>query len=627
MWGLLPALTHKRSAESAGSPAEDSSAALTTTSPLPAVGDEQAGHRGFQRRLLSAGVAIMVVTVSVGAVSASVPERRTPIQYASTPSPLPGGGAPSAIDGDGNGWRSSLVPDADQAANGAPVVAGSSDVGTLALTSGDRSIPADALAAYQAAARRLAAEEPQCHLGWQLLAAIGRIESNHGRDVTGQIIQAGFIHHAILGPVLNGTDGNALIRDTDHGVLDGNKQFDRAVGPMQFIPSTWRIFGRDGNGDGRADPNNISDGALATATYLCAGGRDLQQGAALRAAILGYNHSTDYLRAVVAWVAVYSGKAPKVDLSPLASDDETGVIPAFDDSGLDGSDLPDEPPIDMGPGDTSDPSTAPTPSPTPSSTRAATPTPTPSSGRTPTPTPSPTGTPTPTPTPSPTPTSSCPPGVALATPQSISAHAIDLTNNHLADVLRLDVAVHAATAGQYTATTVLTDSAGLPLLTAQQPVTLTSGTSTLALNLSGQVIGDAGADGPYVVSSITVTPQGAKPSCAASLLATPWKTQPMSASTFEGYVVTVDQLTQRVTEFGQSQDLGAAATQTLTADAAAAKQATSDAALLAALKRFKQDLEAAAQNKHVTALALARLESLVARLDAEHSGSGGSGGS
>jgi hypothetical protein len=217
--------------------------------------------------------------------------------------------------------------------------------------------------------------------------------------------------------------------------------------------------------------------------------------------------------------------------------------------------------------------------------------------------------------------------VALATPQSISAHAIDLTNNHLADVLRLDVAVHAATAGQYTATTVLTDSAGLPLLTAQQPVTLTSGTSTLALNLSGQVIGDAGADGPYVVSSITVTPQGAKPSCAASLLATPWKTQPMSASTFEGYVVTVDQLAQRVTEFGQSQDLGAAATQTLTADAAAAKQATSDAALLAALKRFKQDLEAAAQNKHVTALALARLESLVARLDAEHSGSGGSGGS
>jgi hypothetical protein len=101
----------------------------------------------------------------------------------------------------------------------------------------------------------------------------------------------------------------------------------------------------------------------------------------------------------------------------------------------------------------------------------------------------------------------------------------------------------------------------------------------------------------------------------------------MSASTFEGYVVSVDRLSQRVTEFGQSQDLGAAATQKLSADAAAAKQAASNAALLAALQRFKQDLQAAAQNKHVTALALARLESLVARLTAEHSGGTTSGGS
>ena len=225
----------------------------------------------------------------------------------------------------------------------------------LALTSGDRSIPAEALAAYKAAAGRLAAEQPQCHLEWPLLAAIGRIESDHGRDITGQIVQAGFVHQAILGPVLNGTDGNALIRDTDHGVLDGNKQFDRAVGPMQFIPSTWRIFGRDGNGDGRADPNNISDAALATATYLCAGGRDLQQGDELRAAILGYNHSTDYLRAVVAWMAVYSGKAPKVDLTPLASDDTigAGLIPAFDASDLGGGDLPGYLPFDFGSGDTS----------------------------------------------------------------------------------------------------------------------------------------------------------------------------------------------------------------------------------------------------------------------------------
>jgi hypothetical protein len=159
-------------------------------------------------------------------------------------------------------------------------------------------------------------------------------------------------------------------------------------------------------------------------------------------------------------------------------------------------------------------------------------------------------------------------------------------------------------------------------LTAQQPVTLTSGTSTLALNLAGQVIGDAGADGPYTVTSITLTPQNGQPSCAVSLLSTPWKTQPMSASIFEGYVVTVDRLAERVQDFGASHDLGTAATKTLGDDAAAAKQAASDAALLAALKRFKQDLETAAQDKHVSPLALVRLESLVARLTAEHSTGG-----
>ena len=142
MWGLLPALTRKRDAGAPPAGVE----AVTTTRPLPAVGEEPPG-RSLQRRLLSAGVAIAVISVSVGAVSASAPVHRTRIQYAATPTSLPAGGAPSAIDGDGNGWRSSLVPDAGQAANGAPVVSGSDDVANLALTSGDRTIPAAALAA------------------------------------------------------------------------------------------------------------------------------------------------------------------------------------------------------------------------------------------------------------------------------------------------------------------------------------------------------------------------------------------------------------------------------------------------------------------------------------------------
>jgi hypothetical protein len=50
----------------------------------------------------------------------------------------------------------------------------------------------------------------------------------------------------------------------------------RAVGPMQFIASTWRRVQVDGNGDGRGDPDNIYDAALGAAVYLCAGETDLR---------------------------------------------------------------------------------------------------------------------------------------------------------------------------------------------------------------------------------------------------------------------------------------------------------------------------------------------------------------
>ncbi|MER7666375.1 hypothetical protein [Streptomyces sp. NPDC096193] len=76
---------------------------------------------------------------------------------------------------------------------------------------------------------------------------------------------------------------------------------------MQFIPSTWAHWGADGNRDGRADPGNIFDAALAAGRYLCAGGRDLSGRAGLERAILGYNHSVAYLRTVLAWYAYYLG--------------------------------------------------------------------------------------------------------------------------------------------------------------------------------------------------------------------------------------------------------------------------------------------------------------------------------
>lgn len=163
-------------------------------------------------------------------------------------------------------------------------------------------LPASAFAAYRRAEERLAREAPGCRLRWQVLAAIGQVESGHARG--GRVTSDGTTVTPILGPRLDGV-AFALIRDTDGGTHDGDTAYDRAVGPMQFIPSTWVRWGADGNGDGRRDPNNVFDAALAAGRYLCAGGRDLSDPADLDRAILGYNHSAAYLRTVRAWYAYF----------------------------------------------------------------------------------------------------------------------------------------------------------------------------------------------------------------------------------------------------------------------------------------------------------------------------------
>ena len=163
-------------------------------------------------------------------------------------------------------------------------------------------LPATVLAAYKKAERTLAASDRGCGLRWELLAAIGKVESGQARG--GAVDKEGTTLKPILGPVLNGS-GFARINDTDGGRFDGDARFDRAVGPMQFIPSTWSRWGVDGNGDGSRDPGNIHDAALSAGEYLCAGGKQLSAKADLDRAILSYNHSRDYLRTVLAWYEFY----------------------------------------------------------------------------------------------------------------------------------------------------------------------------------------------------------------------------------------------------------------------------------------------------------------------------------
>ncbi|MFG1638672.1 lytic transglycosylase domain-containing protein [Amycolatopsis sp. NPDC049252] len=171
------------------------------------------------------------------------------------------------------------------------------------LPDGPLGVPATALAAYHNAADILGREQPACHIDWALIASIGRIESNHARG--GYVDANGTTREPILGPELNGQGGFAAIPDTDQGLLDTDPVWDRAVGPTQFIPGTWRGYASDGNGDGKSDPNNIFDAALATGRYLCSGGFDLTNPDQLRGAIYRYNNSDTYVNTVILWAEAY----------------------------------------------------------------------------------------------------------------------------------------------------------------------------------------------------------------------------------------------------------------------------------------------------------------------------------
>ena len=179
-------------------------------------------------------------------------------------------------------------------------------------------IPAVALDAYRRAAAHVAGTYPGCGLPWPLLAAIGRVESDHGRFAGSQLFTDGTDAPRVIGIPLNG-HGTALIRDTDHGLLDGDTVYDRAVGPMQFIPSTWKTWGVDGNGDGVVSPFNIYDAALAAADYLCAAGGNLQTAAGQIRAVLAYNHSDAYLATVLALEKLYAAGQPGVTIPILPS--------------------------------------------------------------------------------------------------------------------------------------------------------------------------------------------------------------------------------------------------------------------------------------------------------------------
>lgn len=243
--------------------------------------------------LVGTGVAVSVVpsgspqafVVASPAPRPTSPSAAAPVTQAE---PLPGGSA---------------TPVSNPLDAGAPVTPRAAP-DWVAATSSGTGVPARAVQAYGDATLALADEDPGCRLGWTTLAGIGWIESGHGRA---GLRDDGLPATPIVGPALDGSPGRAAIpADAESTQWHGDPAWDHAVGPMQFIPSTWRRWATDGDGDGAADPQDIDDAALAAARYLCAGSRDLSTGDGWWAAVLSYNHSDEYAAAVLATADRYA---------------------------------------------------------------------------------------------------------------------------------------------------------------------------------------------------------------------------------------------------------------------------------------------------------------------------------
>jgi membrane-bound lytic murein transglycosylase B len=166
-------------------------------------------------------------------------------------------------------------------------------------------IPVSALQAYAYAARVAQVENPDCHLSWTTLAGIGMVESHHGTYRGAQIAPNGDVSPPIRGVRLDGTNGNLEIFDTSDPV-GGDPVYARAMGPMQFIPETWRLYGVDANNDRVVSPDNFDDAALSAAGYLCFRGKDMSTPRGWMNALRAYNHSDLYARAVRDWAAAYA---------------------------------------------------------------------------------------------------------------------------------------------------------------------------------------------------------------------------------------------------------------------------------------------------------------------------------
>ena len=213
---------------------------------------------------------------------------------------------------------------------------GAQEDGGIAEGGSAADIPPRMLTAYKKAVQSAAHYVPACRgMRWPILAGIAKVESNHaiGRTITA----GGDITPKIYGLLLNGSGqgGNTTaVRDTDDGRWDGTSRGERAVGPFQFLPSTWSSVGKDAGGDNIADPHNADDAALGAAIYLCGDGRDLTKRTQLKAAIWHYNQSAAYTDNVLGWTDQYTAAASDPSLKNVSATVRTVIDAALSQRGV-----------------------------------------------------------------------------------------------------------------------------------------------------------------------------------------------------------------------------------------------------------------------------------------------------